>query len=48
VPAVWGFCEQLGVAEIIDEVVGPRRSDVAVSVGTYLALATVNRIVDPC
>jgi transposase len=48
VAAVWGFCEQLGVAEVIDEVVGPRRSDVGVSVGTYLALATVNRIVDPC
>jgi transposase len=46
--AVWGMCEQLGVAEVIDEVVGPRRSDVGVSVGTYLALATVNRIVDPC
>jgi hypothetical protein len=48
VAAVWGMCEQLGVAEVIDEVVGERRSDVAVSVGTYLALATVNRIVDPC
>ena len=46
--AVWGFCQQLGVADIVDEVVGGRRSDVAVSVGTYLTLATVNRVVDPC
>ena len=38
----------LGVADIVDEVVGDRCSDVAVSVGTYLALATVNRVVDPC
>ncbi|HZJ07039.1 MAG TPA: IS1634 family transposase [Nocardioidaceae bacterium] len=48
VAAVWGLCQQLGVADIVDEVVGDRRSDVAVSVGTYLTLATVNRIVDPC
>lgn len=48
VAAVWGVCQRLGVAEIIDEVVGPRRGDAAASVGTYLALATVNRIVDPC
>ena len=46
--AVWGMLGQLGVAEIIDEVVGPRRADAAASVGTYLALATVNRVVDPC
>lgn len=48
VAAVWGMCQQLGVAEVIDEIVGDRRSDAATSVGTYLALATVNRIVDPC
>src|SRR5680860_665510 len=48
VAAVWGFCQQLGVADIVDEVVGERRSDASASVGTYLALATVNRIVDPC
>ncbi|MEX1162283.1 MAG: hypothetical protein WEB03_01760, partial [Nitriliruptor sp.] len=48
VAAVLGVCQQLGVAEVIDEVVGDRRSDVAVSVGTYLTLATINRIVDPC
>ena len=48
VAAVWGFCQRLQVAEIIDEVVGDRRADAAASVGTYLTLATVNRIVDPC
>ena len=48
VAAVWGLCQQLGVVEVVDEVVGGRRSDAAASVGTYLALATVNRIVDPC
>jgi len=48
VAAVWGMCQQLGVADVVDEVVGDRRSDAAASVGTYLALATVNRIVDPC
>lgn len=48
VAAVWGMCQRLGVAAIVDEVVGVRRADVGVSVGAYLALATVNRIVDPC
>ncbi len=46
--AVWGMLEELGVAAIVDEAVGGRRSDAAASVGIYLALATVNRIVDPC
>lgn len=46
--AVWGMLERLGVVEIIDEVVGPRRADAAASVGTYLALAAANRVVDPC
>ena len=46
--AVWSMLEQLGVRQIIDEVVGDRRGDAAASVGTYLALATVNRVVDPC
>jgi Transposase len=35
------------VVEIIDEVVGGRRSDAGASVGTYLALATANRVVKP-
>jgi transposase len=46
--AVWSILERLGVAEAIDEVCGPRRSDAAASVGTYLALATLNRVVAPC
>ncbi len=48
VAAVWGMLEDLDVVGIIDQVVGERRSDAAASIGTYLALATVNRIVDPC
>ncbi|MGH9058219.1 MAG: IS1634 family transposase, partial [Acidimicrobiales bacterium] len=48
VAAVWGMLERLRVAEIVDEVVGARRSDAAASVGTYIALATLNRVTDPC
>lgn len=48
VAAVWGMLERLQVAAIVDDVVGPRRSDAAASVGTYLALATLNRVCDPC
>ncbi len=45
--AVWSILEDLDVVGVIDAVV-PRRADAAASVGTYLALATANRIVDPC
>jgi transposase len=45
--AVWSTLARLGVAAIVDEV-APRRADAAASVGTYLALACANRIVDPC
>lgn len=48
VAAVWGVLERLKVAEAIDDVCGPRRSDAGASVGTYLALATCNRVVAPC
>ncbi len=48
VAAVWSMLSRVGVAEIVDEVVGPRRSDAAASVGTYIALATLNRVTDPC
>jgi transposase len=48
VAAVWSMLSRVGVAEIIDDVVGPRRSDAAASVGTYIALATLNRVTDPC
>jgi len=46
--AAWSVIEKLGVVEIVDEVAGPRRADAGASVGTYLALATLNRVVDPC
>jgi transposase len=46
--AVWVMLERLGVIEIVDDVVGTRRSDAAASVGTYFALAAANRIVAPC
>jgi transposase len=45
--AVWTMLSRMRVAESIDEVVGPRRADAAASVGTYIALAVANRIVDP-
>jgi len=45
--AVWSILERLDVAGVIDQV-APRRSDAAASVGTYIALATANRIVAPC
>ncbi len=48
VAGVWEMLRRLRVAEIIDEVVGSRRSDAGASVGTYIALATLNRVVDPC
>jgi transposase len=48
VAAVWGMLERLKVVETVDEVVGPRRADAAASVGTYIALATLNRVTDPC
>jgi transposase len=48
VAAAWSVIERLDVAQIIDEVTGSRRADAAASVGTYLALATLNRVVAPC
>ncbi|MDA8300452.1 MAG: IS1634 family transposase [Actinomycetota bacterium] len=48
IAAVWEMLARLQVAEIIDEVVGARRSDAGASIGTYIALATLNRVVDPC
>ena len=45
--AVWSTLARLDVAGIVDKV-APRRGDAAASVGTYLALACANRIVDPC
>ena len=45
--AVWSMLERLDVAGLIDAVV-PRYANAAASVGTYIALATANRIVAPC
>jgi transposase len=48
VAAAWGVMQDLGVAAVIDEVTGARRSDAGASAGTYLALAALNRLVAPC
>jgi transposase len=48
VAAVWSMLDRLGVAGIVDDVVGARRADAAASVGSYLTLATLNRVVAPC
>ena len=48
VAAVWEMLQRLDVAGLIDSVVGPRRADAGASVGTYLALAALNRVVAPC
>src|SRR6266567_4206563 len=37
-----------GKPRIVSQVAGARRSDAGASVGTYIALATLNRVVDPC
>ena len=47
VAAVWGTLERLDVIGVIDKVVGARRSDAGASVGSYLALAALNRVVAP-
>ena len=46
--AVWSVLERLGVAAIVDDAVGARRSDASASLGTYIALACANRVVAPC
>ncbi len=48
VAAAWGMLDGLGVAGIIDEATGARRSDAGASAGTYLVLAALNRLVAPC
>ena len=45
--AVWSVLERLDVAGAVDQVV-PRYANAAASVGTYIALATANRVVDAC
>jgi transposase len=48
VAAGWAVLRRLRVIEIVDDVTGPRRVDAGASIGTYLALAALNRLVDPC
>jgi transposase len=48
VAATWSVIERLRIAEIVDEVLGPRRGDASASVGTYVALLVLNRVVAPC
>jgi transposase len=48
VAAGWGVLDDLGVAGVIDEVAGARRSDAGAGTGTYLVLAALNRLADPC
>jgi hypothetical protein len=47
VAAVWSVLADLDLVGLVDDVV-PRHSHATASVGTYLALATLNRVVDPC
>ena len=42
-----GRARRLGVIDIIDDVVGVRRVDAGASLGTYIALATLNQVVAP-
>jgi transposase len=46
--ATWSVIGRLGIVDIVDEVGGGRRSDAGASVGTYIALAILNRVCDPC
>jgi transposase len=48
VAAVWGTLRRLDVIGVVDEVAGGKAAGVPVSVGTYLALAALNRVVAPC
>jgi hypothetical protein len=47
VAAVWGLLGDLDVAGLIDQHV-PAVPGLPLSAGTYLALAVLNRVVDPC
>jgi transposase len=47
VAAVWGLLDDLGVADLIDQH-APTVPGLALSPGKYLALAVLNRVVDPC
>jgi transposase len=47
VAAAWGMLADLDVAGLIDQAIGAPRCDANLSAGTYLAIATLNRLVDP-
>jgi transposase len=47
VAAAWGVLQELGAAPIIDEVSGARPAGLPLSADTYLAVAALNRVVDP-
>src|SRR5260370_22730714 len=47
VAAAWGMLQDLGVAAVIDEVTGARRSDAGAPAGADPALAAPNRLVGP-
>jgi transposase len=47
VAAAWSMLTELDVAGVIDAVVGPRRADAGASIGSYLALAALGRLVQP-
>ena len=47
VAAVWSVLTDLDVVGLVDDVVA-RHAHAGASVGTYVALATLNRLVDPC
>lgn len=46
--AALSVLRRVGVAVIVDEVLGPRRDDAVASVGTYVELMVANRVVAPC
>ena len=48
VAAVWSTLTRLRVAETIDDVVGSEATGAAASVGNYIALMVLNRVVAPC
>ncbi len=48
IAAVWGMLQTLDVAGIIDEVVGGTDPVKGVSVGRFLEIAALNRVVAPC
>src|SRR6266568_3039573 len=48
VAAAWGLLSDLGAAAVIDGEAGAAPPGLPLSPGTYLALAALNRAVDPC